>query len=90
MHQGRKPHGDPDSPSRHQRRQKAPKAKRTRQRGTADVIPIRNSQPTPADLLRQAEVDVLLDKINEHGLASLTPDERRRLDEHTRRLRDER
>ena len=41
-------------------------------------------------LLRQAEVDILLEKINEHGIKSLTPEERRRLDEHSRRMRDER
>jgi membrane associated rhomboid family serine protease len=58
----------------------------------ATVTPIRpsNSTPTSADLLRQAEIDVLLDKINEHGIGSLTPEERRRLDEHSRRMRDER
>ena len=50
---------------------------------------MRQGQPTPDDLLRQAEIDVLLDKISEHGLDSLTADERRRLDEHSRRLRGE-
>ena len=60
-----------------------------RKRGPADVIPMRPGQPTPDDLLRQAEMDVLLDKISEHGLDSLTADERRRLDEHSRRLRGE-
>ena len=58
-------------------------------RGPAEVIPMRPGQPTPDDLLRQAEMDVLLDKISEHGLDSLTADERRRLDEHSRRLRGE-
>ncbi len=86
------PLGDPGSLSRHQRKAHSPKAQRRgrRQRGPAEVIPIRSNQPTAADLLRQAEVDVLLDKISEHGLSSLTPEERRRLDEHSRRLRDER
>jgi membrane associated rhomboid family serine protease len=73
-----------------QRKPKAPRRRGGRQRGPADVIPIRPNQPTAADLLRQAEVDVLLDKISEHGLSSLTPEERRRLDEHSRRLREER
>lgn len=61
-----------------------------RRRPPAEVIPMRPAQPTPEDLLRQAEVDILLDKISEHGLDSLTPEERRRLDEHSRRLRGER
>jgi membrane associated rhomboid family serine protease len=61
-------------------------------KGPATVTPIRppSATPTSAELLRQAEIDVLLDKINEHGIASLTPEERRRLDEHSRRMRDER
>ena len=33
---------------------------------------------------------MLLEKINEHGLSSLTADERRRLDEYSKRLRKER
>jgi membrane associated rhomboid family serine protease len=78
--------GEPAAP----RRGRAPKAGRTRsRRGPAEVIPMRQGQPTPDDLLRQAEIDVLLDKISEHGLDSLTADERRRLDEHSRRLRGE-
>ena len=32
-------------------------------------------------------MDWLLDKISASGMDSLTPDERRRLDEHSRRLR---
>lgn len=43
----------------------------------------------PGDGLRQAELDVLLDKIAEHGIGSLTPEERRRLDEASKRLREE-
>jgi hypothetical protein len=76
--------------------QRSPKpgrgARRAGRRGSASVTPIRppNSTPTSADLLRQAEIDVLLDKINEHGIGSLTPEERRRLDEHSRRMREER
>jgi hypothetical protein len=48
------------------------------------------SAPTSTERLRQAEVDVLLDKISQYGIKSLTPEERRRLDEHSRRMRDER
>jgi membrane associated rhomboid family serine protease len=73
----------------------AQRSQRRRQGGRrrpATVTPIRppNATPTSAELLRQAEIDILLDKINEHGIGSLTPEERRRLDEHSRRMRDER
>ena len=66
-----------------------------RRKGEATVTPLRpaggkEATPSAADLLRQAEIDVLLDKINEHGIGSLTPEERRRLDDHSRRLREER
>jgi len=44
----------------------------------------------PTDGLRQAEIDVLLDKIAAQGIDSLTAEERRRLDEASRRLRDDR
>ncbi|MDQ1423749.1 MAG: hypothetical protein QOD72_1247 [Acidimicrobiaceae bacterium] len=40
--------------------------------------------------LEQREIDALLDKIAQSGLDSLTPHERRRLDEVSRRWRDER
>jgi membrane associated rhomboid family serine protease len=40
--------------------------------------------------LEQREIDALLDKIAKSGLDSLTPHERRRLDEVSRRWRDER
>jgi len=86
----------PASISGQSRPPRAPKPGRSGRRGgrkgSATVTPIRspNSTPTSADLLRQAEIDVLLDKINEHGIGSLTPEERRRLDEHSRRMRDER
>ena len=42
-----------------------------------------------ADAVRQAEVDRLLDKIAASGLESLTPEERRRLNEASKRLRGE-
>jgi Rhomboid family len=77
--------GEPVAP----KRGRAPRGRPRARRGPAEVIPMRPGQPTPDDLLRQAEIDVLLDKISEHGLDSLTADERRRLDEHSRRLRGE-
>jgi membrane associated rhomboid family serine protease len=76
----------------------APKPKRTakqprRQRGGrprgGDVVSMA-SYRTLDDNLQQAELDVLLDKISATGLDSLTPDERRRLEEHSRRQRGDR
>jgi len=43
--------------------------------------------PSPDALAAQAELDGLLDKISEHGLDSLTGDEKRRLNELSKRLR---
>lgn len=68
-----------------------------KQRGRGKLKAVPNPQPTPnrpspsrpGDGLRQAELDVLLDKIAEHGIGSLTPEERRRLDEASKRLREE-
>jgi membrane associated rhomboid family serine protease len=70
----------------------APRRKRraARRRGPAEVVPIRNEQPTPNQVLEQAEINILLEKINDHGLDSLTKDERRRLDDYSRRLRRDR
>ena len=47
----------------------------------ADTTPSTAPAPTPG-------LDQLLDKISAHGLSSLTPEERRLLDEAARRLRD--
>ena len=64
----------------------------SRRKGAEDnVVPLRNqSRPEPrlgrAD---QADMDTLLDKISASGIDSLTPDERRRLDDLSRRLRGE-
>jgi hypothetical protein len=54
-----------------------------------ETTPYRPPASRPGDGLRQAELDVLLDKIAEHGIGSLTPEERRRLDEASKRLREE-
>jgi membrane associated rhomboid family serine protease len=59
---------------------------RSPRRGHAEVVPLR----PPTDPRQEAEIDALLDKISESGLDSLTPEERRRLDEHSRRMRGER
>lgn len=63
---------------------KAPKRKRGGRRGSGEVIPISSSRSLD-ELLAQAELDMLLDKISASGLDSLTPDERQRLDDHSRR-----
>lgn len=71
-----------------------PKQKRKRSRGKpsrasgADVVagPWQPSGgPTP---LEQAELDVLLDRISESGIDSLTPHEKARLQELSRKMRD--
>ncbi len=56
-----------------------------RHKDPAPVIPIRPE--ARLDRADQADMDWLLDKISATGMDSLTPDERRRLDEHSRRLR---
>jgi hypothetical protein len=43
--------------------------------------------PSPDAVAAQAELDVLLDKISEHGLESLSADEKKRLNELSKRLR---
>lgn len=51
----------------------------------APVVPIRPE--ARLDRADQADMDWLLDKISASGIDSLTADERRRLDDHSRRLR---
>ena len=63
--------------------------RRERGRREAEVVTLYPQQPTVRDLVHQADIDNLLDKIPAQGIDSLTPDERRRLDEHSRRLRDD-
>jgi hypothetical protein len=78
---GSRPPGSP-APRR------ASKAKRHRQSGPTVVSgPWVGAVQQP---LEQREIDALLDKIAQSGLDSLTPHERRRLDEVSRRWRDER
>ena len=67
---------------------KAPRRSRQR-RGEAEVVTLYPQQPTVRDLVDQADIDNLLDKISAQGIDSLTPDERRRLNEHSKRLRDD-
>ncbi len=76
---------------------KRPSKGRGKSRGKGKLKAVPNPVPTayrppasrPGDGLRQAELDVLLDKIAEHGIGSLTPEERRQLDEASKRLRED-
>jgi membrane associated rhomboid family serine protease len=55
----------------------------------ARPAPVQPRRPVPAgSQARSPELDVVLDKISQHGLESLTTDERRLLEEMSRRLRD--
>lgn len=63
-----------------------PKAGRGRKRGSATVIPM-PAGGRPVDRFRERDIGALLDKISEQGIASLTPEERQRLDDHSRHLR---
>jgi membrane associated rhomboid family serine protease len=82
------------SPSRSPRPPRSPRAPRAR-RAKLKAVPnpaadvSRPATRPPGDALRQAEIDVLLDKIAAHGIESLTAEEKRRLDEASRRLRDD-
>lgn len=51
------------------------------------VPPLRNE---PTDDLADMEIDALLDQVAEQGLSSLTKDQRKRLEEHSKRLRKRR
>lgn len=71
--------------------QRPPRRKRRRLRAVPDPAPQpKRWTPKPGEGLHQAELDMLLDKIASEGIGSLTAEERRRLDEASRRLRDER
>lgn len=66
---------------------RAARPKRRRPSGPTVVSGPWGGTPQPPE---QREIDMLLDKIAKGGLDSLTPQERRRLDEVSRRWRDER
>ena len=57
--------------------------RRSRGRGNLSAVPT----PPPADPLMDMEIDALLDQVAEQGLDSLTKDQRKRLEEHSKRLR---
>lgn len=65
----------------------APLARPLARVARADTPPPVLDTPSPASLGARAELDGLLDKISAEGFGSLTPEERRRLDELSQRLR---
>lgn len=66
---------------------RAPRLARIPERkGRAHAPAARDEHPAPSDI--QAQVDRLLDKISESGLESLTPAERRLLNDMSRQLRE--
>ncbi|MEM7287423.1 MAG: rhomboid family intramembrane serine protease [Actinomycetota bacterium] len=64
-------------------RQRQQRRRRSRGRGTLSAVP---TPPSP-DPLMDMEIDALLDQVAEQGLDSLTKDQRKRLEEHSKRLR---
>jgi membrane associated rhomboid family serine protease len=73
-------------------RRRASKPKRSSARSTAHTVvegpwAATPPRPTPDATAAQAELDVLLDKISASGLDSLSSDEKRRLNELSKRLR---
>lgn len=71
----------------------APKAKRTKgrkakQKGGGGVVAGPWPQPGGISPLEQAELDVLLDRIGEGGIDSLSPHEKARLTELSKRMRE--
>ena len=62
--------------------------RRRRSRGRSSHL---SSVPSPApDPSMDMEIDALLDQVAEHGLDSLTKDQRKRLEDHSKRLRKRR
>ncbi len=59
-----------------------------RRRGRSNLTAVPTSGP--ADASEDIEIDALLDQVAERGLDSLTKDQRKRLEEHSKRLRKKR
>jgi len=71
------------------RGQSTSKRKR-RGRAKLSVAPAPNAITAPRKeltRLEEAEMDAILDQVSEHGMDSLTPQQRQRLEEHSKRLR---
>lgn len=65
-----------------------PRRRRRSRGGRANLRPVPG--PAPSDPLADMEIDALLDQVAEKGLDSLTKAQRRRLEEHSKRLRKRR
>lgn len=63
-------------------------SRRKRRRGNLSAVPAAGSAPRKElSKLEEAEMDAILDQVAEHGMDSLTPEQRNRLELHSRRLR---
>lgn len=63
---------------------------RRKKRGRAKLsaVPAATSAPRKElSKLEEAEMDMILEQVSEHGLKSLTPEQRQRLEDHSKRLR---
>lgn len=69
------------------RQSKPARRKKSKSQADLTVVP-QWTPPRPHDVVHDREIDELLDKIAAHGLDSLSPEERRRLDQASKRLRD--
>ncbi len=65
-----------------------PSATRSRKRGRGNLSAVPSAPAN--DPLADMEIDALLDQVAEHGLDSLSKDQRKRLEEHSKRLRKRR
>lgn len=71
------------APAPRQRPQQQQRRRRSRGRGNLSAVPT----PPQPDPLMDMEIDALLDQVAERGLDSLTKDQRKRLEDHSKRLR---
>lgn len=73
------------------RKSRSTSKRKRRGRGNLSVAPAPSpgaaSQRRPLSRLEEAEIDAILDQVSERGMDSLTPAQRKRLEEHSKRLR---
>lgn len=65
------------------------RATRTKTRKNPPLRAVPPAGPSPTTRLNDQEIDALLDQVSADGIDSLTKDQRRRLEQHSKRLRDE-
>jgi NAD(P)-dependent dehydrogenase (short-subunit alcohol dehydrogenase family) len=70
-------------------RPRQPRSKRRRGRGSLSAVPAPPSSPA-TDRRSEMEIDALLDQVAESGLDSLSKEQRKRLEDHSKRLRKKR